>query len=163
MNLFEINQNLRSVLDRGFSVDEETGEVLFDTTDLLNLENSKAEKMLAIAKVIKEKEALADAIKAQEKAMSERRKVLENEVQRLKDWALFNMTEKEKFEDATIKVSYFAGVESVEVLSIDKLDPRFVVEKYTYSADKKALKEALKNGEFFDGVSLVRKPSLRIK
>lgn len=163
MNLFEINQTLRSVLERGFSVDEETGEVLFDTTDLLNLENSKAEKMLAIAKVIKEKEAFASLIKEQEKAMSERRKVIENEVTRLKDWALFNMTEKEKFEDATIKVSYSTGVESVEVLDIDKLDPKYIVEKYTYQADKKALKEALKNGEFFDGVSLVKKPSLRIK
>jgi len=163
MNLFEINQTLRSVLERGFSVDEETGEVLFDTTDLLSLENTKAEKMLAIGKIIKEKEALASAIKEQEKAMAERRKVLENEVTRLKDWALFNMTEKEKFEDATIKISYSTGVESVEVLDLEKLEPKYIVEKYTYQADKKALKEALKNGEFFEGVTLVRKPSLRIK
>ena len=111
----------------------------------------------------KEKEALASAIKEQEKAMAERRKVLENEVTRLKDWALFNMTEKEKFEDATIKISYSTGVESVEVLDLEKLEPKYIVEKYTYQADKKALKEALKNGEFFEGVTLVRKPSLRIK
>ena len=163
MNLFEINQTLRSVLERGFSVDEETGEVLFDTTDLLNLENSKAEKMLAIAKVIKEKEAFASLIKEQENAMSERRKVIENQVTRLKKWALLNMTEKEAFEDATIKVSYFAGLESVEIPNLEKIDPRFVIEKSSYSADKTAIKEALTKGEIVYGASLVRKASLRIK
>jgi hypothetical protein len=49
------------------------------------------------------------------------------------------------------------------VLDLEKLDPKYVVEKYTHTADKKALKEALKGGEFIEGVTLVRKPSLRLK
>jgi hypothetical protein len=163
MNIFQVNQHLRAIVNNGFSVDLETGELLFDESSLNELENSKAEKLLSIGKMIKEKEAFAKSIKDQEKVMAERRKYLENEITRLKDWALSNMTDKEKFEDSQIKVSYSKGSESVEVLDLEKLDPKYVVEKYTHTADKKALKEALKGGEFIEGVTLVRKPSLRLK
>lgn len=163
MNLFEINQHLRAIVNNGFSADMETGELLFDDSQLGNLEETKANKFLAIGKMIKEKEAFAKSIKDQEKSMAERRKFVENEVSRLKEWALFNMTDKEKFEDAQIKVSYSKGSESVEVEDLELIEPRFIVEKYTHTADKKAIKEALKNGEFIEGASLVRKPSLRIK
>ena len=113
--------------------------------------------------MIKEKEAFAKSIKDQEKSMAERRKNVENEVLRLKEWALFNMNESDKFEDAQIKVSYSKGSESVEVQNIEKLDPKFITEKYIHTADKKALKDALKAGESIEGVTLKRTPSLRIK
>ena len=163
MNLFEINQHLRAIVNNGFSADLETGELLFDDSQLGNLEETKANKFLAIGKMVKEKEAFAKSIKEQEKSMAERRRVLENEVTRLKEWALFNMDESDKFEDSQIKVSYSKGSESVEVLNLEALDPKYVVEKYTHTADKKALKEALKSGEFIKGVKLQRKPSVRIK
>ena len=163
MNLFEINQHLKAIVNNGFSVDLETGELLFDDSQLGSLEETKANKFLAIAKMIKEKEAFAKSIKDQEKSMAERRKNIENEVSRLKEWALFNMNESDKFEDAQIKVSYSKGSESVEVQDIEKLDPKFITEKYIHTADKKALKDALKAGEYIEGVTLKRTPSLRIK
>ena len=163
MNLFEINQHLKAIVNNGFSVDLETGELLFDDSQLGSLEETKANKFLAIAKMIKEKEAFAKSIKDQEKSMAERRKNVENEVSRLKEWALFNMDESDKFEDAQIKVSYSKGSESVEVENIEKLDPKFITEKYIHTADKKALKDALKAGELIEGVTLKRTPSLRIK
>ena len=163
MNLFEINQHLKAIVNNGFSVDLETGELLFDDSQLGSLEETKANKFLAIAKMIKEKEAFAKSIKEQEKSMEERRKNVENEVLRLKEWALFNMNESDKFEDAQIKVSYSKGSESVEVENIEKLDPKFITEKYIHTADKKALKDALKAGELIEGVTLKRTPSLRIK
>ena len=163
MNLFEINQHLKAIVNNGFSVDLETGELLFDDSQLGSLEETKANKFLAIAKMIKEKEAFAKSIKDQEKSMADRRKNVENEVLRLKEWALFNMDESDKFEDAQIKVSYSKGSESVEVENIEKLDPKFITEKYIHTADKKALKDALKAGEIIEGVTLKRTPSLRIK
>ena len=163
MNLFEINQHLKAIVNNGFSVDLDTGELLFDDSQLGSLEETKANKFLAIAKMIKEKEAFAKSIKDQEKSMAERRRNVENEVLRLKEWALFNMDESDKFEDAQIKVSYSKGSESVEVENIEKLDPKFITEKYIHTADKKALKDALKAGELIEGVTLKRTPSLRIK
>ena len=163
MNLFEINQHLRAIVNNGFSADLETGELLFDESQLNDLENTKAEKLLAIGKMIKEKEAFAKSIKDQEKIMGERRKNIENEVARLKEWALFNMGESDKFEDAQIKVSYSKGSESVDVYDLTSLESKYFIEKNTYTPDKKALKEALKSGEFIKGVKLQRKPSVRIK
>ena len=110
MNLFEINQHLRAIVNNGFSADLETGELLFDESQLNDLENTKAEKFLAIGKIVKEKEAFAKSIKEQEKDMAERRRVLENEVNRLKSWALSNMNDKDEFEDSQIKVSYSKGI-----------------------------------------------------
>lgn len=163
MNLFEINQHLRAIVNNGFSADLETGELLFDASELGSLEETKSNKFLAIGKMIKEKEAFAKSIKDQEKAMAERRKYVENEVSRLKEWTLFNMSESDKFEDAQIKVSYSKGSESVDVYDLTSLDAKYFVEKNTYTPDKKALKEALKSGEFIKGVKLQRKPSVRIK
>ena len=163
MNIFEIKQHIRAIVNNGFSADLETGELLFDDSQLGNLEETKTNKFLAIAKMVKEKEAFAKSIKDQEKSMAERRKNVENEVLRLTKWALFNMVDGDKFEDAQIKVSYSKGSESVEVEDLEKLDPKYITEKYTHTADKKALKEALKAGELIDGVTLKRTPSLRIK
>ena len=162
MNLFEINQHLRAIVNSGFSADLETGELLFDESQLNDLENTKAEKFLAIAKMIKEKEAFVKAIKDQEKSMADRRKFIENEIIRLKDWALSNMEEKEKFEDAQIKVSSSKGSESVDISDMENLESKYFIEKHTYTPDKKLIKEDLKSG-FVKGASLIRKPSLRIK
>jgi len=163
MNLFEIDKTIREVLNQGFSVDSETGELLFETTDLVALEATKKEKFLAIAKMVKENIAMIKAFKEEEKAMATRRKSLEGKNISLSQWALLNMGEGDKFEDTQAKISYSKGSESVEVLSLDNLDPKYITEKYTHTADKKALKEALKAGEFIDGVTLVRKAQLRIK
>ena len=163
MNLFEIDKTIREVLNQGFSVDSETGELLFETTDLVALEATKKEKFLAIAKMVKENIAMIKAFKEEEKAMATRRKSLEGKNISLSQWALLNMGEGDKFEDTQAKISYSKGSESVEVLSLDNLDPKYITEKYTHTADKKALKEALQKGEFIDGVTLVRKPQLRIK
>ena len=163
MNLFEIDKTIREVLNQGFSVDSETGELLFETTDLVALEATKKEKFLAIAKMVKENIAMIKAFKEEEKAMATRRKSLEGKNISLSQWALLNMGEGDKFEDAQAKISYSKGSESVEVLSLDNLDPKYITEKYTHTADKKALKEALKSGEFIEGVSIVRNPKVSIK
>lgn len=162
MNLFEINQHLRAIVNNGFSADLETGELLFDASELGSLEETKANKFLAIGKMIKEKEAFAKSIKDQEKAMSERRKYVENEVSRLKEWTLFNMSESDKFEDAQIKVSYSKGSESVDVYDLTSLDAKYFVEKQTFIPNKKRIKEDLKNG-VVTGAKLTRNPSVRIK
>lgn len=163
MNLFEIDKTIREVLNQGFSVDPETGELLFETSDLVNLEATKKEKFLAIAKMVKENQAMIKAFKEEEKAMSTRRKSLENKNISLTQWALLNMGEGDKFEDTQAKISYSKGSESVEVLTIENLDPKYITEKYTHTADKKALKEALKSGEFIEGVTLVRNAQVKIK
>ena len=163
MNLFEIDKTIREVLNQGFSVDSETGELLFETTDLVALEATKKDKFLAIAKMVKENLAMIKAFKEEEKAMATRRKSLEGKNISLSQWALLNMGEGDKFEDTQAKISYSKGSESVEILDWKSLEEKYIKNVHTFSADKIKLIEALKAGEFIDGVTLVRKPQLRIK
>ena len=37
MNLYEINKTIEEVINNGFSIDNETGEVLFESSDLDSL------------------------------------------------------------------------------------------------------------------------------
>lgn len=53
--------------------------------------------------------------------------------------------------------------ESIEVNNINFLPKEFKVVKVTETADKKALKEAIKRGEVIEGVTLKKNENLRIK
>ena len=53
--------------------------------------------------------------------------------------------------------------ESITVEDINTLPAKYKTVKVTESADKKALKEAIKSGEVIEGVELVKNENLRIK
>ena len=52
-SLYEINNDYVNVIENGFSIDEETGEILFDKTNLDELEIEFKEKADNIACYIK--------------------------------------------------------------------------------------------------------------
>ena len=106
MNLQQLIQAEREVIEQGISIDLDTGEVLFDETNLNELGISKKNKFLAMGKMIVEKTNLVNEIKSQVKAMGEHKKTLEGEIKRLKEWSIFNIKNGEVFEDAFIKKLY---------------------------------------------------------
>ena len=167
MNLQQIIQAERDVIEQGISIDLETGEVLFDETNLNALGLSKKNKFLAMGKMIVEKSKLVEEIKAQTKSMAERKKSLESQIEQLKTWSKFNIGIGDVFEDAFIKVSCTKGSPSLdysESYKMESLPPEYIVTKpAVQSADKKKMLADLKNGTKLDGVTLVRKPQLRIK
>lgn len=61
-----------------------------------------------------------------------------------------------------IKIS-FRKSESVEVDNIAQLDAKFITEKTTVSADKAAIKEAIKAGEDVTGARIVTNQNIQIK
>lgn len=70
MNLYEINNQIRRILDNGFNgeIDPETGEILSEGEhDLETLEIMRQDKLEAIALYIKNTLALADEIRQEEK------------------------------------------------------------------------------------------------
>tara|TARA_R100001480_G_scaffold119765_1_gene118746 strand:+ start:637 stop:1140 length:504 start_codon:yes stop_codon:yes gene_type:complete len=167
MNLQQIIQAEREVIEQGISIDLDTGEVLFDETNLNELGISKKNKFLAMGKMIVEKTNLVNEIKAQVKAMGDHKKTLESEIKSLKEWSTFNINEGEVFEDTFIRVSCAKGSPSLKYLenyNLDKIPSEYIITKpSTRSLDAKMLLEDLKGGEFIEGVTLVRKPSLRLK
>jgi tRNA(Phe) wybutosine-synthesizing methylase Tyw3 len=53
--------------------------------------------------------------------------------------------------------------ESIEVPLVELLDPRFVTEKIVKSADKIAIKKAIKDGEIIEGAFIQANYNLQIK
>ena len=70
--------------------------------------------------------------------------------------------EVEKIETPLIKLS-FRNSESVEITNESQLDACFIVTKTVSSPDKKAIKEAIKQGENVQGAVLVTNQNLQIK
>lgn len=164
MNLYEIDKHYQEVLENGFSFDEETGEVLFDTESLDTLQGEYNEKIDNIVCFIKDLEALNLAIKNEKKALDERIKMNDNKIERLKGYIVGSLNQRQlkKFETSKNKLS-FRKSESVNVLDESLIDKKFMKEKITYSVDKTSIKKALKNGEVVDGATLEVKENLQIK
>ena len=107
-----------------------------------------------IAKLIKNYEADIEAFKAEEKRIAERRRTLENDVKRLKEYLFNNMklTGKTKFKKGTFSFNIAKNPASVEIVNQDiiPMDYRELVEVI----NKKDILQDLKNGKDVQGAIL---------
>ena len=158
MKLYEIDN---AILD---CIDLETGEVIdTERLDALNMERDA--KIENVACWIKDLRAEAEAIKAEKLALAERQKIAENKVESLKKWVAYALG-GQKFSTAKCSVS-FRNTESVEVTEegLENLMNDHD-ELLTYKApepNKKAIKDAIKDGLSVAGVQLVQNVSTIIK
>ena len=158
MKLYEIDN---AILD---CIDLETGEVIdSEKLDALNIERDA--KIENVVLWIKDLKAEAEAIKAEKLALAERQKVAENKVESLKKWVAYALG-GQKFSTAKCAVS-FRNTESVEVTEegLEALMKEHD-ELLTYKApepNKKAIKDAIKDGLNVAGVQLVQNVSTIIK
>lgn len=83
--LYELSDAIRQVIDRGFALDEETGEITFDETNLDELRLMFREKAEACALYVKDQRALAKAIRDEERSLAERRRSAERRADRWRD------------------------------------------------------------------------------
>jgi len=92
------------------------------------------------------------------------KKVRANLTDRLKNTvsSAMQLYEVEKIETPLIKLS-FRNSESVEITNESQLDSRFIVTKTVTSPDKKAIKDAIKNGELVEGATISYNKNLQIK
>ena len=158
MTIYEINEQILNCID------PETGEII-DIDKLNELELERDAKIENVACWIKELKAEAEAIKAEKLALAERQKVAENKAESLKKWLTFALN-GEKFKTAKCSVS-FRKTESVEVTDegLSNLMKEHD-ELLTYKApepNKKAIKDALKDGLSVEGVRLECNTSVIIK
>jgi len=157
MKLYEINREyITALLD---CVDTETGEIT-NQDALESLEMTLVDKALNTAKVIKNFQSDVDALKAEEKKLADRRRVLENRVEWLKNYLSINIPKGINFADAQAEIRWRKS-ESVEVA-----DPNFLPIEYRrvkVEADKTAIKKALKAGESVEGATLLLSNKVVIK
>lgn len=157
MKLYEIKEVYQNLID----MEQEGLDV---KAYIEQVEGELEEKFQNIGLVYKTLLAEAEAIKVEEKKLSDRRKALENKSDNLKQWLYTEMVSM--------------GIDKVNkpniVLSIAKNPPKLVLneelvpEQYkvpvtTITIDKSQIKDELKAGSIIPGAELVQDTSLRIK
>ena len=158
MKLYEIDN---AILD---CIDLETGEVIdTERLDALNMERDA--KIENVVLWIKDLMAEANAIKVEKQKLAERQKIAENKAESLKKWIAYALG-GQKFITAKCAVS-FRNTESVEVTEegLEALMKEYD-ELLTYKSpepNKKAIKDAIKDGLSVAGVQLVQNVSTIIK
>lgn len=177
-NLYEIDYQLQMLED--YMVDVETGEILDE--DSFNakfdeIQMALSEKIENSMCFYKNLQADIEAFKAEEKNLAQRRKVKENLAERVKNridnYVTMQFTDEEgnvdkdnlnkwKFETPKVKLSYRKS-DSVEVSDINLLPKEYIKEKIELSADKTALKKALKDGKEINGATVVTKLNMQVK
>ena len=163
MKLYEIDDHIRAVIETGYSVDAETGEVLFDATDLDALEAAKADKLEACALVLKEQRALAQALKDEERRIAERRKAAERRAERLQGYVLAHMADVGGgLETPRVKLSTRRS--SAVVVDCQGCVPAEFVEFATVEkVGKAAIARAIKAGREVKGAHLEERVNLAVK
>ena len=142
----------------------EMGESTEELEAVLNSIGGEIEdKAENIAKIIKNNEADIKAFKEEEKRIAERRKTLENDVKRLKEYLYNNMklTGKTKFKRGTFSFNIDKNPASVEITNADIISSDY--KTYTEVLDRKAILQDLKDGKDVQGAILKQGESLRIR
>lgn len=163
--LYEIDKNLYQLLEFDMVVDEETGEILFEESDIDKLLLSRDEKIENTGCYIKNLLSDIEQLKAEEKSLKERRQTKEKKVERLKKYLADSMLlfGDKKFETPRIALS-FRKSKQVEIDESAVLPEEFIKVKVEKSPDKTKLKDAiLKQGEVIEGVKVIEKENLQLK
>lgn len=167
MTLYNIDKEILEIIERGFIVDEETGEIIDAheevSAKLEELEFDRTAKIENIALYIKNMESLVVSLKAEEKALADRRRAREKRIESLKNYLTSSMVAANENGIETSKVCIsFRKSESV-VVNEEILDRKYFNEKVSYTPDKTAIKRALKDGATIDGAYIETKQNLQIR
>jgi len=172
-NIYDVDLRLVTLLDDHFDTEDgviyESEEELAKKIDEVALELDK--KIENIGCYIKNLESDVDALKKEEDNLKKRRKSAENKIEGLKRYldgyltACYpNESDKAKWKFKTAKCLLgFRKSTSVEVPNIDELDKEFIKTKTEISADKTAIKDAIKSGKEVKGAFLKNNLNLSVK
>ncbi|MED3623235.1 siphovirus Gp157 family protein [Neobacillus thermocopriae] len=158
MNLYELSsayQQIQVLIEDGQDGLEDTLAALNDAIEI---------KADGYAKVMKNLEAQAKAIKAEEERLAERRKSLENNIKKLKEslkQAMLNAGMK-RIKTELFSFTIQKNPPSVEVLNEKAIPVNYFVPQDP-KLDKKSILADLKNGIEVPGVELKQSEGLRIR
>jgi hypothetical protein len=161
MKLYEYPEQLEILNTMPLDSDED--KALFDET-LENIQIGFKEKIEGCAVLIKNWEADCKILKEEEKRLAERRAGMESSIVRLKDYMQINMDRMNM--DKLVSPLFTIGVQNSppSVLIKDEADiPKKFYVPQPDKIDRKAISEALKNGEELSFAELVTKRHIRIR
>ncbi len=158
MNIYELTDSIRTLQD--MLETEENPEVIEEA--LKGYEMQLEEKAEGYAMVMKNLEMSAKGLKEEAERLTARRKVIENNITRLKKNLEESMilTDKRKFKTKLFSFNIQKNPPSVDIFG--KVPSKYLIEQAP-KEDKKAIIADLKNGEELDFAKLVQGESLRIR
>ena len=158
MTLYEIES---AIVD---CFDPETGELL-DAAAFEDLQLERSTKIENIACWIKDLNSDVDAIRAEEKALADRRRSLENKAENLKTYLSRFLGIGEKYSSARCALSWRKSskvVVDLAELMKDKRSENYLL-YHDPEPNKTAIKEAIKAGFEVRGAEVIESQNLQIK
>jgi len=163
MTLWEIDQSIAYLLDNLCDEDGVADEEAL--AKLQELELAQPVKREACALFIKNRRAMASAVRAEEMALAVRRHRYEKDAERV-ERILAQSLNGERFETPKVCVKWRKSqaveiADGVDMFWGDELVDRFCV--FSHRIDKQAVAEALKRGEEVPGAQLVERNNMIIE
>jgi hypothetical protein len=160
MNLYEITQEIHN-LDSLLESEQIDTDTYSDTMEIVKYELEK--KADGLIKYFVNIDTQIEIIDSEIKRLQDLKKSKNNKVDRLKKYIVDNilLLNKTKVETPLGNFSIRKS-ESVEV-DMSMLHTKYLKQKIEYSADKIAIKEAIKKGEKVDGATIIENKNLIIK
>ena len=154
--LYKLTERYRTIegmLDSDAITREEINETL------ANIQDEIADKVDSIAKIVLETKASIEAVKSEEKRLTNRRQTMENRVEWLKLYLLTEMTACNiyKVKRDIVTVSVLDNPPSIEVIELESIPEEYrrVIPEH-WEPDKKAMLEHFKEtGEIVSGVDII--------
>jgi seryl-tRNA synthetase len=160
MNIYELNSEFKNLINRLENAEPEEQNAILEHLSEIGIE--REEKIENSCLYIKNLDAMADSIKAEEKNLSERRKTIENRSESMRNWLSDNLN-GERFESSKVAVSWRKS-ETVEVLvPYNELPSNCIRTKTTHEPDKSIIKDQLKKGVEIAGCYLITKQNMQVK
>jgi hypothetical protein len=159
MNLYELTDSYLKVLE----LIENGEEGLEDTLESIN--DAIEVKADGYARIIRNLEANAVALKTEIDRLTNRRRSIENSIDRLKENLKNAMiaTGKEKIKTDLFNVTVVNNPVAVNVIDEKLIPEEYFKVEIIRKLDKLSLRDAIKNGEEIQGAELMQGKGLRIK
>lgn len=162
LNLYEINDKLRSVLEEinevAISSDGEITDMWSCLLDDLQIE--KENKILDIARYIKSLKYEAENIKSEVDKLNHRYKICNHQIERLTKYITMNMTSDEKYKDSNTVVNWRKS-EKVEIFDTNSIPDIYLKTEITIM--KSLIKSDIKQGIDIAGAKISTHYNLQIK
>lgn len=164
MKLYELDEEIL-IAER--AIEEYAIEHEGDITDcpfekvLGDLTESKDEKILNLCVWIKNMISDSEAIKAEIKTLTLRKKALENKASRVKDYVSNSIEKGKKLSNSKVAISWRKSKSVLVACDADLLPKEY--QKIKIETDKTALKDALKAGTEIDFCSIEENSNLQIE
>lgn len=169
LSLFDISTEfyvLKDLIENDLEINEETGEIIDNSMELKqlfdDLKMTLEEKLDNTQRYLLTLDGEADILDKEINRLQSKKQSILNKKDRLKNIVISTL---ENTGLGKIKTSLFSfnirETESIEIVDFDSLGRNFL--RLKKEADKKAIKEAIKNGEVVEGAKIVKNKSLGVR